>query len=311
METLDPEIEAKITGYLIAHPGGSSSVEIAAGIQHSRITVVKYLEILRAHGLVGYVPVGKAHLWTVTNHRHTLLLVDDEPEILQMLSLMLRGKYELLTATSGQEALTLAGQADLVVLDLMMPGMSGEDVLREMKRQPALREKPLIVLSAKGDVDHKLSMLLGGADDYVTKPFDPLELEAMIDLRFCASDASLNPITHLPGKRLFVQQMSRPQGKDAAYLTVVSLKPEGRKTKVHLITLLRLLGNLFRTQFPGRAYHINTFTFCIISDRPLLRTLDALKTWPSYLDKGEFTFVEHTLGRMKEKTRVTLLEELL
>ena len=108
--------------------------------------------------------------------RH-ILIIDDDIHIGDMLEevLQLEG-YRVSRAYSGTEALLAlsAVRPDLVLLDLMLPGLSGEEVL------PKIRGIPVIVLSAKADVDSKVSLLLGGAADYLTKPFDPKELLARV-----------------------------------------------------------------------------------------------------------------------------------
>lgn len=107
----------------------------------------------------------------------TIAIVDDDVHIGNMLEeLLLREGYAVKRAYSGTEALYLLEQSkpDLVLLDLMLPGLSGEEVL------PYAESTPVIVLSAKVDVQDKVDLLLGGACDYLTKPFDTKELLARI-----------------------------------------------------------------------------------------------------------------------------------
>ena len=107
----------------------------------------------------------------------TIAIIDDDIHIGNMLeeSLAKEG-YGVIRAYSGTEALMLLSQKtpDLVLLDLMLPGLSGEQVL------PKIKNIPVIVVSAKIDVDNKVDLLLGGAVDYVTKPFNTNELLARI-----------------------------------------------------------------------------------------------------------------------------------
>ena len=106
-----------------------------------------------------------------------ILIIDDDVHIGNMLEeLLVREDYQVSRAYSGTEALLAlsAAKPDLVLLDLMLPGLSGEEVL------PKIQGIPVIVLSAKADVDSKVSLLLGGAADYITKPFDTKELLARI-----------------------------------------------------------------------------------------------------------------------------------
>lgn len=107
----------------------------------------------------------------------TILIIDDDPHIGNMLEETLTKKgYDVLRAYSGTEAVLLLSQSkpDLVLLDLMLPGLCGEEVL------PHIKNIPVMVVSAKLDMDNKISLLLNGAVDYVTKPFHTKELLARI-----------------------------------------------------------------------------------------------------------------------------------
>ncbi len=123
----------------------------------------------------------------------TIAVVDDDLYIGNMLEEVLRSNgYGVLRAYSGTEALLLLSQTrpDLILLDLMLPGLSGEEVL------PKVRGIPVIVLSAKADVKDKVNLLLGGAADYLTKPFDTSELLARIVVQLRkAEDSSVDVIT--------------------------------------------------------------------------------------------------------------------
>lgn len=111
---------------------------------------------------------------------YTVLIVDDDEYIGNMLEQVLKKEdYTVLRAYSGTEAMLLLShnRPDLVLLDLMLPGLSGEDVL------PKIQGIPVIVVSAKLDIDNKVKLLLDGAADYVTKPFDTKELLARIKVQ--------------------------------------------------------------------------------------------------------------------------------
>ena len=110
----------------------------------------------------------------------TIAIIDDDIHIVDMLTEVLTQEgYIVLNAYSGSEALNLlsTSKPDLVLLDLMLPGLSGEEVL------PFIKGIPVIVLSAKVDVQDKVSLLLGGAEDYITKPFNTQELLARISVQ--------------------------------------------------------------------------------------------------------------------------------
>ena len=107
----------------------------------------------------------------------TILIIEDDPNIHEMLKvLLLQNDYEVKSAYSGTEALLVHNQTvDLILLDLMLPGKSGEDIIRELKR---IHPVPIIVTSALSDLEKKLNLFELGADDYVTKPFSNDELLA-------------------------------------------------------------------------------------------------------------------------------------
>jgi two-component system alkaline phosphatase synthesis response regulator PhoP len=110
----------------------------------------------------------------------TVLVIDDEPKIADLCRDYLRAAgYGVLTAGDGAEGLALARRErpDLVVLDLMLPGMDGLDVCRALRREGSL---PIIMLTARVDESDRLVGLELGADDYLTKPFSPRELVARV-----------------------------------------------------------------------------------------------------------------------------------
>lgn len=109
-----------------------------------------------------------------------ILLVDDEKEIVDLVEIYLKNEgYNISKAYNALEALRLLNERTyhLVVLDIMMPGMDGLEALREIRR---IMITPVIMLSAKSEDIDKIMGLLTGADDYMTKPFNPLELVARV-----------------------------------------------------------------------------------------------------------------------------------
>ena len=116
-----------------------------------------------------------------------ILIVEDDNNINNMIKEALLGKgYACVSAYSGTEALLciFSDNYDLVILDLMLPGMAGEEVLKKIREKSDI---PVIVLSAKDELDTKVDLLTIGANDYITKPFEIKELEArvFVQLRSC------------------------------------------------------------------------------------------------------------------------------
>src|SRR5574341_14704 len=110
------------------------------------------------------------------SQRPTVLVVDDTPENLQLMSGLLKDSYRVKVAASGERALKIAtseGGPDLILLDIMMPGMDGYEVCRRLKAEPATRDIPVIFLTAKSEVEDETMGLELGAVDYITKPVSP------------------------------------------------------------------------------------------------------------------------------------------
>jgi putative two-component system response regulator len=108
--------------------------------------------------------------------RATILVVDDTPDNLSLMSALLKDAYKVRVANNGEKALRYVqdgGKPDLILLDIMVPGLSGYDVLRELKGAPATRDIPVIFLTAMNEVQDEKKGLEMGAADYITKPISP------------------------------------------------------------------------------------------------------------------------------------------
>lgn len=115
--------------------------------------------------------------------RETVLAVDDEEDILELLRYNLEAEgYRVICAGSGEEALKSARTepVDLILLDIMLPGIGGLEVAGLLKKNPETRHIPVVMLTARGDEADIVAGLEQGADDYITKPFSPKVLAARI-----------------------------------------------------------------------------------------------------------------------------------
>ncbi|HEY8104673.1 MAG TPA: response regulator transcription factor [Gemmatimonadales bacterium] len=120
---------------------------------------------------------------TDANATHRILVVDDEPDITALVAYHLaKAGYRVSTAATGPDALKAAREErpDIVVLDLMLPGVSGYDVLAELRRREETREVGVILLTARREEADRIRGLSLGADDYLTKPFSPQELSLRV-----------------------------------------------------------------------------------------------------------------------------------
>jgi len=133
-----------------------------------------------------------------------IVIADDEPEILSLMQEALKMEgYIVRAAPNGEEALTLVHESspDIVILDLMMPIKDGLTVCKELKSDPAYRHLPVVLLSATAARGDRIAGLDLGADDFLTKPIDIVELLARIRmiLRRTREGLDANPLTKLPG----------------------------------------------------------------------------------------------------------------
>ena len=134
-----------------------------------------------------------------------ILVVEDEPNVRILLEVLLAKEgYKVFSATNGEEALGVIEQAqpDLIVTDIMMAKMDGFELCRRIRKQPSFDVVPILMLTAKGDPVDKYTGFSEGADDYLTKPFDPIELLFRVK-------------AHL--------RRNRPESKDAASSITVGL----------------------------------------------------------------------------------------
>ena len=115
--------------------------------------------------------------------KETILIVDDEQDIIELIKYNLKNEgYSILTAQTGEQAIKIAKQSrpDLMVLDLMLPGIDGLEVTKYLKNNEQTKDIPIVMLTAKGEESDIVTGLELGANDYISKPFSPRVLVARI-----------------------------------------------------------------------------------------------------------------------------------
>jgi len=132
-----------------------------------------------------------------------ILVVDDDPDILDLLEATLEGEFNVIQAAKGSEALAKIKKEapNLLILDYMLPDLQGTDICKALRRDPLTLHLPILLLTGKGEVEDKVRGLSAGADDYMVKPFSPEELLARVNMLIRRSNTNLdaNPLTRLPG----------------------------------------------------------------------------------------------------------------
>jgi putative two-component system response regulator len=130
---------------------------------------------------------------TISDPKQTVLIVDDTPDTLQLISGLLKETYRLKVANAGEKALKLAATApvpDLILLDVMMPGMDGYQVCQHLKADSRTQQIPVIFLTARADVDDEKRGLELGAVDYITKPISPPILLARVKSQLIVKESA-------------------------------------------------------------------------------------------------------------------------
>ncbi len=163
-----------------------------------------------------------------------ILVADDDEDIRAYLEVTLQlAGFEVLLATDGAEALALARNEhpDVVVLDVMMPNLDGIEALRQMREDPRTSHVPVMLLTARVQTGDAITGLDAGADDYLTKPFDPDELVARVRaaIRRADTQRTRNPLTGLPGNESILARLSHllatPGGFALLYVDLDRFKP--------------------------------------------------------------------------------------
>lgn len=173
-----------------------------------------------------------------------IMIVDDDIYIGNLIEeALIKNGYKALRAYSGTEAVLMlkSEKPDLILLDLMLPGLSGKEVLSQIK------DVPVIVVSAKTDIDDKVGLLLNGAVDYITKPFDVRELLARIEVRMrapalCGSTLSYKNLV-LNTDMHYAQvgdRKARLTKTEYAILKQLIINPSQVITKTQLLDLISL-----------------------------------------------------------------------
>ena len=144
--------------------------------------------------------------------KERILVVDDEPDIRDVLRLTLEAEgYEVHEAADGEEAVRQVQKVSphLVLLDFKLPKMIGPDVCKTLRKDVLLQSLPVIMLTSKGESSDKVEGINAGADDYVTKPFDPAELLARVRmiLRRTSRALDANPLSKLPGNVSIIEEI--------------------------------------------------------------------------------------------------------
>jgi DNA-binding response OmpR family regulator len=183
----------------------------------------------------------------------TVLAVDDTPENLAVVNALLRGLYKVKVSSSGEHALAIAANTspDLILLDIMMPGLDGYEVCRRLKVDPATADIPVIFLTAKSDEEGEQRGFDLGAVDYITKPISPPLLLARVKAQLSLKEArDALQRNHMEDKQRFELAMAQQMEINTLKSTFVSMTTHEFRTPLTTIMssqeLLRHYGDACR-----------------------------------------------------------------
>ena len=195
----------------------------------------------------------------------SILIVEDDRDILKLLAYNFRaGGYEVATCETGHEAISLAKQQlpDLVLLDLMIPGVDGFEVCKELKRNPATSKIPVIMLTARGEEVDRIVGLELGADDYVVKPFSPRELMLRVRavLRRSTAEPAAEAVWQNEGLRVDFEAHKATVDGEEIVLTATEFKllAELIRSRGKVLTRDQLLDKVWGYHFEGYARTVDT-----------------------------------------------------
>ncbi len=163
-----------------------------------------------------------------------LLVVDDEPNLLRAVAAVLRGEgFEISTARSGKEALVAVARnlPDLIVSDVRMPGMDGFELARRLRHAPNFALLPIVFLTAKDETEDRVEGFRAGVDAYLTKPFEPDELVAVINNILQRVERTHSTIARLVGNEQPETVFVRDEELTEAEWRVASLVARGLSNK--------------------------------------------------------------------------------
>jgi two-component system, OmpR family, phosphate regulon response regulator PhoB len=195
----------------------------------------------------------------------SILIVEDDSDIQRLLAYHLRAAgHEVLTSEEGYEALSMAKQRlpELILLDLMIPGLDGFEVCKELKRNPETRNIPVIMLTARGEEVDRIVGLELGADDYVVKPFSPRELLLRVRaiLRRSAGEPMAESVWQNEGLRVDFEAHKATANGEEITLTATEFKllTELIRNRGKVQTRDQLLDKVWGYHFEGYARTVDT-----------------------------------------------------
>ncbi|RLG20270.1 hypothetical protein DRN67_00395 [Candidatus Micrarchaeota archaeon] len=206
-------LEARVLQAIEGAQEGVSESELASSLELAREELAEVLKSLKEHEAIEARKVGNSITWysLQLDARKKVLIVEDDENINKLIKVSLGKGYEIRQAYEGREAMKLIREfrPDLIVLDLMLPGVDGLDICQTVKKDPELKDTIIIIVSAADAVKNRFRGLKYGADYYIKKPFQPKQLRSLTNIFLKKKGKRFDPLVDLPDESRLSAEIER------------------------------------------------------------------------------------------------------
>jgi len=225
MRMEDAQLEQDIIALLSAKDGGLETNEFITGFSNYEKDDVKgALVRLKSDGRIDSRSLGKADYWYLLTDSKPkrVLIVEDDKDINNLIRLSISDGYEVESAFDGDEALKKIHtfKPDLVVLDLMLPGPDGLEICKQIKSNPDTKNTTVIIVSAADAAVNRFFGIKHGADYYIKKPFEPMELKALTNIFLKKQGSLFDPLVDLPDIKRLLDNIKTYIKEEAEFIKV-------------------------------------------------------------------------------------------
>ncbi|VVC02682.1 Chemotaxis protein CheY [Candidatus Burarchaeum australiense] len=207
------KLEARVLQAIESNEEGISESELAGRLELPQEELAGVLKSLKEHGAIEARTVGNSVTWysLQLNVRKKVLIVEDDPNINNLVKFSLGSGYAIRQAHEGRDAMKQIREfrPDLIVLDIMLPGVDGLDICQTVKKDPELKNTIIIIVSATDAVKNRFKGLKYGADYYIKKPFEPKQLRSLTNIFLRKKGKRFDPLVDLPDEHRLSAEIER------------------------------------------------------------------------------------------------------
>ncbi|VVB66081.1 Chemotaxis protein CheY [Candidatus Gugararchaeum adminiculabundum] len=198
-------VEAGVLSLLERKPDGLSAHELSEELSISKDEVSASLQLLNQSGAIEVRKVANSvnYYPLQTGTQKKVLIVEDDADINKLMELTIGKDYQIQKAFEGNEAMKMVREfrQDLIILDLMLPGMHGLEICGRVKADPELKNTVIVIVSAADAVKNRFSSIKYGADYYIRKPFNTRELRSLVNIFLKKKGKKFDPLVDLPDEK--------------------------------------------------------------------------------------------------------------